>query len=650
MLFFYMGLSLKDHKIMLNYKYKTIGDCCMQGHTASLLKSRKFLPLFLTQFFGAFNDNIFKNALIMMIVFKLATDTNLYVNLAAALFILPFFLFSAVAGQIADRFEKSFVIKISKLAEIFIMVAATVCFYINSINGLIAILFLMGTQSAFFGPLKYSILPQHLQEKEIMAANGFIEMGTFLAILLGTMLGVTLIAQQQGEALISVVILAISLMGFVTSLFIPKADSLNKSIKINFNIFTATSDVFKVVKEQKNSVVMSIFAVSWFWFLGAVYLTQLPQFVKSELGYSESVVTLFLVVFSLGIGLGSMLCERISKDYIEVGLVAFGSFGITLFGVLLFVEVHTFDSLSLVVNHQLLSLEQFKQDPRSVYLCCYLFFIGLFGGFYTVPLYAMIQTRTIKEHMSRIIAANNILNSIFMVASSIIAIILLKFLSISQLFLVLSLFNWVVAYYIYKKIPEFYIRFITWFVLTFMYRIKTNNLANVPSEGAAVIVANHVSFVDALLLTSEIKRPLRFIMYYKIFNIPILNWLFRQMGAIPIAGVKEDPAVLAECYVKIKKALDNGELVCIFPEGFITRDGEIKPFKSGVEKIIETTPVPVIPVALKGIYGSMFSRKHKIRLPRKFLGRITVEIGTPIPAQESTKKVLYEKVKELIEK
>jgi hypothetical protein len=622
----------------------------MEGHTASLLKNKKFLPLFLTQFFGAFNDNVFKNALIMMIVFKLATDTNLYVNLAAALFILPFFLFSAVAGQIADKYEKSFVIKMNKLSEIFIMVLAALFFYMNTINGLIAVLFLMGTQSAFFGPLKYSILPQHLHEKEIMAANGFIEMGTFLAILLGTMLGVALISQQNGEALVSVVILAISLMGFVTSLFIPKAQSLNTTTKINFNIFTATSDVFKIMKQQKKSVVMSIFAVSWFWFLGAVYLTQLPQFVKSELGYSESVVTLFLVVFSIGIGLGSMLCERISKDYIEVGLVAFGSFGITLFGILMFFEVQSFDSLSLVVNNTLLTFDQFKEDPRSIYLCTYLFCIGLFGGFYTVPLYAMIQTRTIKEHMSRIIAANNILNSIFMVASAIVAIILLKFLSISQLFLALSLFNWVVAYYIYKTIPEFYLRFMTWFVLTFMYRIKTNNLSNIPSEGAAVIAVNHVSFVDALIITSEIKRPMRFIMYYKIFNIPVLNWLFRQMGGIPIAGIKEDPKILEQCYAKIKEALENGELVCIFPEGAITHDGELKSFKSGIEKIIESTPVPVIPVAIKGIYGSMFSRKYKLRMPRKFLRRITIEIGEPIPAENANRNVLYEKVKELIEK
>lgn len=622
----------------------------MEGHTASLLKNSKFLPLFLTQFFGAFNDNVFKNALIMMIVFKLATDTNLYVNLAAALFILPFFLFSAVAGQLADKYEKSFVIKMNKLSEIFIMILASLFFYMNNINGLIAVLFLMGTQSSFFGPLKYSILPQHLHEKEIMAANGFIEMGTFLAILLGTMLGVALISQQNGEGLVSVVILAISVMGFVTSLFIPKAQSLNTATKINFNIFTATSDVFKIMKQQKKSVVMSIFAVSWFWFLGAIYLTQLPQFVKSELGYSESVVTLFLVVFSIGIGLGSMLCERISKDYIEVGLVAFGSFGITLFGILMFFEVQSFDSLSLVINNTLLTFNQFKDDPRSIYLCIYLFCIGLFGGFYTVPLYAMIQTRTIKEHMSRIIAANNILNSIFMVASAIVAIILLKFLSISQLFLALSLFNWVVAYYIYKTIPEFYLRFMTWFVLTFMYRIKTHNLSNIPSEGAAVIAVNHVSFVDALIITSEIKRPMRFIMYYKIFNIPVLNWLFRQMGGIPIAGIKEDPKILEECYVQIKKALENGELVCIFPEGAITYDGELKMFKSGIEKIIEATPVPVIPVAIKGVYGSMFSRKYKLRMPRKFFRKITIEIGEPIPAESAKRDVLYEKVKELIEK
>jgi len=306
----------------------------MQGNTFNLLKQKRFLPLFLTQFLGAFNDNVFKNALIMMVVYKIITDANIYVNLAAGLFILPFFLFSATAGQIAEKFEKSFIIKINKFSEIVIMLLASLAFYFNSINALIGVLFLMGTQSAFFGPLKYSILPQHLKEKELVAGNGVIEMGTFLAILLGTMFGVYLITKNNGEFLVSIVIVSIAFLGFISSLYIPKAESINKDLKIDFNIYKATKSIINVYKEQKSSVRMSVLAVSWFWFLGAVYLTQLPQLVKAEMGYSEDVVTLFLVIFSIAIGLGSMLCERISKDYIEVGLVAFGSFGITIFGFL----------------------------------------------------------------------------------------------------------------------------------------------------------------------------------------------------------------------------------------------------------------------------------------------------------------------------
>jgi 1-acyl-sn-glycerol-3-phosphate acyltransferase len=622
----------------------------MQGNTLSLLKEKRFLPLFVTQFLGAFNDNIFKNALIMMVVYKLVTDSNFYVNLAAGLFILPFFLFSATAGQIAEKYEKSLVIKVNKFCEIIIMLCASVCFYFDSVNGLIAMLFLMGTQSAFFGPLKYSILPQHLDEKEIIAGNGIIEMGTFLAILLGTMLGVYLITENNGEFLVSIAVLAVAVFGFISSLFIPKAESVNSQLKINFNLYSATKEVLSIFKQQVPSVKMSVIAVSWFWFLGAIYLTQLPQLVKSEMGYSEDVVTLFLVVFSIGIGLGSMLCERISKDYIEVGLVAFGSFGITFFGALFFYEFTTFDSMALMKDGNLLSLADYNEDPRSIFLCIYLFAIGLFGGFYTVPLYAIIQTRSVKEHMSRIIAANNIFNSLFMVVSAIMAVVLLKWLSIAQLFLVLSLANWIVAFYIYKKIPEFYLRFITWFVLTFMYRIKTNGLANIPKEGKIVIVANHVSFIDALLLVSVIKRPIRFVMYYKIFNIPVLNWLFRQMGAVPIAGVKESPEILSQCFDKLNEYLENGEVVCIFPEGFITYDGEIQPFKAGIERIVNTSKSPVIPVALKGIYGSIFSRKHKLRYPRTMFRKITVEIGEPIPAELAQRDYLHERVKDLMKK
>lgn len=620
------------------------------GHTISLLKSKRFLPLFITQLLGAFNDNIFKNSLIMLVVFKLVNDASLYVNIAAALFILPFFLFSGLAGQIAEKYEKSRIIQLNKLSEFFIMCLASYAFFIGSLNMLICILFLMGTQSAFFGPLKYSILPQLLKEEEIMAGNGFIEMATFISILLGTMAGVYLIVQINGEAFVSLALLTISSMGFISSLFIPKAESLSPDIKVSFNIMKSTKEILHIVKQQKKSVYMSILAISWFWFLGAVYLTQLPQFVKSELGYSESVVTLFLMVFSIGIGFGSMLCERISKKYIEVGLVPFGSFGITIFSILLYFEIQSFDSLTLMKDNVLMSLSEFNNDPRSIFLMSYLFLIGLFGGFYTVPLYALIQTRTIKQHMSRIIAGNNILNALFMVVSSVFAIILLNFLKISELFLVIAIMNGLIAVYIYKQIPEFFLRFLTWVILIFMYRIKTNGREQIPAEGGCVVVANHVSFVDALLLTSEIKRPIRFIMYYKIFKIPVLNWLFRELGAIPIAGAKEDADILRESYVKIQKALENGEIVCIFPEGKITKDGEMNEFKSGIERIINQTPVPVIPIALKGVYGSIFSRKHKIRLPRSLFRKITIEIGDRISPEEAKREILYDKVKELLNK
>lgn len=622
----------------------------MQGNMNSLLTSKRFLPLFLTQFLGAFNDNIFKNSLIMLIVFKIATDASLYTNLAAALFILPFFLFSAMAGQIAEAYEKSYLIKLTKLAEIFIMSVAAFAFYLNSIPLLIGLLFLMGVQSAFFGPLKYSILPQHLNEKEIMAGNGLIEMGTFLAILTGTILGAFLIVKTNGEFLISCVIVVVSVLGYISSLFIKKAESLSSNVKINYNLYTGTKDVFKILSKEKRSVYMSVIAVSWFWFLGAIYLTQLPQFVHNELGYSEKVVTLFLVLFSIGIGFGSMLCEKISKNYIEVGLIPFGAIGITLFGILLYFQVTSYDSLHLVKNGVLLNFDQFMQDPRAIKMSLYLMLIGIFGGFYTVPLYTLIQTRAKKENISRIIAGNNILNSLFMVVASICSIIILKFFNITELFLILSIANGLVAIYICKQIPEFFFRFLTWCLLMFMYRIKTNNIKYVPEDSGAIVIANHVSFVDALLLSSEIKRPLKFIMYYKIFYIPVLTHLFKAMGAIPIAGAKENPEVFKECFVRIKNYLDEGEIVCIFPEGMITHDGVLNEFKSGIEHMAKLSPVPVIPIAINGVYGSVFSRKHKIRIPRKLFRKVNIEVGEPVPHDQVNRHVLYEKVKELMNK
>lgn len=626
---------------MLFYLYLSIGVIMNQFN---LLQTKRFLPLFITQFLGAFNDNVFKNALIMLVVFKLVTSdqAGLWTNIAAGLFILPFFLFSSLAGQIAEKYDKSNVIKVTKFAEIIIMAFGSIALYIGSPILLVSILFLMGTQSAFFGPCKYSIIPQHLKEEEFVGANGLMEMGTFLSILVGTMVGAYCIVQANGEFLVSLIVLSVSIFGFISSLSIPKAPSLNPETKINFNIFSETKNLISILKNRPRSVYLSVVGISWFWFLGATYLTQLPSFVKDYLGGNETVVTLILTVFSLGIALGSLLCESLSRRKIELGIVPFGSIGLTLFGVLLYFSVPN----SVVAGT--LSIPDFLSTFYGYSVIFNLFMIGVFGGFYTVPLYALIQKRTEKEYMSRIIAANNMLNAFFMVINAVIVISLFALgLTIPEILLTMSIFSAIVSIYIYRQVPEFFIRFVIWMLSHTMYRVKHHNIDNLPEEGACIVASNHVSFIDALLLGGAFKRPVRFVMYEPIYKLPILNAFFKAVKAIPIDSKEKNPEVYEAAFKEIKKLLENGEVLCIFPEGKLTNNGEMAAFKNGIEKIVKETPVPVLPCAITGLWGSLFSRKHKIRYPRPKWSKVEIIVGDLVQSDNVKSELLFETITKL---
>lgn len=299
-----------------------------------LLGQKRFLPFFITQFFGAFNDNVFKNALIILIAFQgsdfIETNPDVLINIAAALFILPFFLFSATAGQWVDKYEKSKSIRTIKLLEVFIMALAAFAFMQGYIIMLIALLFLMGTQSSFFGPAKYSYIPQHLKVTELIEGNAWVQAGTFTAILFGTILGGVLIAEEQGRDYVAFAIMLFSIAGYLSSRFIPETPSLNEDLKINWNFFSETYRNIKFL--QSNRIVfLSVLGISWFWFLGATYLVQLPNYTKTTLGGNEQVVTFLLTLFTVGIGAGSLLCNRLSGKKVEIGLVPFGSIGLTLF-------------------------------------------------------------------------------------------------------------------------------------------------------------------------------------------------------------------------------------------------------------------------------------------------------------------------------
>ncbi|HUL41654.1 MAG TPA: MFS transporter [Burkholderiales bacterium] len=622
------------------------------GHQSQfeLLKQKRFLPFFLTQFFGAFNDNVYKNALVILVAFHATSlsrfDATTLSNFAQALFILPFFLFSATAGQIADKLEKSFLIRLVKLAEIGIMTLGAIGLYWSNLVLLMTALFLMGLHSTVFGPVKYAYLPQHLAQQEIVGGNGLVEMGTFLAILVGTLLGGFLIASGSPHP-VSVTVLALAVLGYTASRWIPRSPPAAPNLVINWNPVSETWRILQFMRHNR-TVFLSVLGISWFWFLGAMYLSQFPVYAKNVLSGQEQVVSVLLALFSIGVGAGSLLCERLSGRRIEIGLVPFGSIGLTLFGVDFY-----FASMNLP-PHAPMSATQFLLSSEHWRILADLTLVGVFGGFYIVPLYTLVQMRTEIAHRSRVIAGNNILNALFVVAAAVVSITLLDLgLSIPQLFLVAAVLNAAVAIYIYTLVPEFLMRFLIWMLIHSIYRLEKSGLENIPEAGPAVLVCNHVSYVDALVIAAACPRPVRFVMDQQIFKIPILNFIFRTGRAIAIVPANENVEALKHAFDEIAKALEDGDLVGIFPEGKITHDGNLNPFRAGIKRIMRRTPVPVVPLALRGLWGSFFSRQggpamtHWSRIARRIFSRISLVAGAPVPAHQVTPERLHDLVLQL---
>ncbi|MFL1494168.1 MFS transporter [Pseudomonas antarctica] len=609
----------------------------------TLLRTRRFLPFFITQLLGAFNDNIFKQSLILAILYKLTIDgdRSIWVNLCALLFILPFFLFSALAGQFGEKFNKDALIRAIKIGEIVIMAVGATGFLFNHLELMLLALFAMGTHSALFGPVKYSIMPQALHDDELVGGNGLVEMGTFLAILAGTIGAGIMMSSTHYAPIVAAAIVGVAVLGYLASRSIPRAAASTPELRLNWNIFSESWATLRLGLGQTPAVSRSIVGNSWFWFVGAIYLTQIPAYAKEWLYGDETVVTLILTVFSVGIALGSMLCEKLSGRKVEIGLVPFGSFGLTVFGLLLW-----WHSGGLPQNVQANDWLAVLGYGQAWWVLFDILGLGVFGGFYIVPLYALIQSRTAENERARVIAANNILNALFMVVSAIVSILLLSVakLSIPELFLVVSLLNIAVNTYIFRIVPEFTMRFMIWLLSHSMYRVEHRNLQLIPDEGAALLVCNHVSFVDALLIGGAVRRPIRFVMYYKIYRLPVLNFIFRTAGAIPIAGRNEDIQIYEKAFTRIAQYLKEGELVCVFPEGKLTADGEMNDFRGGVTRILEETPVPVIPMALQGLWGSFFSRDPNKGFFHRIWSHVTLVAGEPVAVEAATPAQLQERV------
>jgi 1-acyl-sn-glycerol-3-phosphate acyltransferase len=620
-----------------------------------LLLDRRFWPTFWTQFFGAFNDNVYKNALVVLITYKSLRISGLspesMVAICGGIFILPFFLFSALAGQISDKYPKHRLMFLIKVWEIFVMVLGAVGFYLGSLHLLLFTLFFMGLQSAFFGPVKYSILPEIVSEDQLVQGNALVEMGTFVAILLGTIVGGVLISiDGKGELYVGFSVLIFAIIGTFFSKKITPLKKMSSDLKISFGLFRPTLEILRITKKVKR-VYLSVLGISWLCFLGAALLSMFPGYVKNVIGGNEHIVTLFLGLFSIGVAIGSILCEKLSRDRLELGLVPFGTIGLFFF---------IFD-LYLVgrperLTTEIIGLTQFFENPAFYRVLIDLLGLSIFSGFFTVPLYTFVQHKSCEDERSRVIAGLNIINAFFMVASAILLIVLYSFdFSMPQIFGIFAILNLFVAIYIYSLSPEFLLRFFAMIISRFSYRVKVIGHEKIPKESGCILTCNHVSFADWLIIAASIKRPVRFVMYYKFMKIPIIKFLFRDAKIIPIAGKNEDETILNQAMLDIEQALEAGDVICLFPEGAITKNGKLDTFKTGIEKIIAQTPVPVIPMSVKGVCGSFFSRKDNGKalsnpslLFKRGLRKVELQIYDPWEPHYVTAKDLENFTKEKI--
>ncbi len=623
----------------------------MAGHSQfELLGQRRFAPLFWTQFLGAANDNLFKFAFTLLATYHAAEWGGVAPATAGfalgAIFIAPFVLFSATAGQLADRIERGRLMRFVTDFAIVVMVIAAWGFAGRHAGALYGAVFLMGLHSTLFGPVKYAYLPQHLRDEELTGGNGLVEMGTFVAILAGTIVsGLMVRGGSAGAGAVAWACLALAVVGRIAAAFIPHSPAPAPDLRINWNPVTETWHNLRIAAEDR-TVFNSLLGISWLWFVGSIFLTSFTPFAKDVIGGSENVVVVLLGTFTGGIAIGALLCERLSGRKVEIGLVPFGSIGMTVFALDLWLATRG------MKPGELIGIEQFVQEPRHWRVMAELFLLAMFGGFYSVPLYAQIQSHAKPTHRARIIAANNIMNALFMVVASLMAMLLLRAgLTLPQLFGVVGLMNLAVAAYIFLLVPEFLMRFLCWLLVHSVYRLKKEGIENIPEKGAAVIVCNHVSFVDPLVLMAASPRPITFVMDYRIFKTPIISFIFRTSKAIPIAPAKEDEALLNEAYDRVAEALAAGELVGIFPEGRITDTGEFYPFKGGVSRIIERSPVPVVPMALQGLWGSFFSRKGGAAMSKPqrlaLFKRIGLAVAPAVAPNVVTPEGLQEQVQAL---
>ncbi len=595
----------------------------MATNQLSLLQVRRFLPLFLTQFLGAFNDNIFKNALVILITYTLATSMNLnaevLITLAAGIFILPFFLFSATAGQLSDKFEKSRLIRYTKVAEIILTLIAGAGFFLHSITLLMIVLFLLGTQATFFGPMKYSILPDQLQENELIAGNALLEAGTYLAILLGTIIGGVLASLHAAPTLITITIVLISVFGYVTSRYIPIAKIAAPDLKLKFNIVEETSNIIRQTMKNRE-LALAIFGISWFWLVGATYLSQFPTYAKDVLGAGSSIVTLFLTFFTIGIGIGSLYCNRLLKGRIHATYVPLAALGMTLFAIdLVLASQHI-----VTKSGHLMTLTEFLSHLQNWHVLLDLLFLSACGGIYVVPLYTMLQNDSDPSYRSRAIACNNIINALFMVIAAIVtSVMLFLHFSVTDVFVLIAIANLVVAIYICNLLPDALVKsFLIWLFKTF-YRVEVRGIENYYNAGNRVlIISNHTSFLDAALIAAFLPDKLTFAVDYQYAQKGWVKILLKLVNTFPV-----DPTNSMAAKSLIEYLRRNNRVV-IFPEGRITVTGGLMKIYEGPGLVADKARAKLLPIRIDGAQYSPFSYlRGKVKI--RWFPKITITILEP---------------------
>lgn len=588
-----------------------------------LLARRRFLPLFITQFLGAANDNVFKNALVILLIYRIGDSAgvpaSILVTVAGGLLILPFFLFSATAGLLADHFEKSRLMQIIKFAEIPIMGLAAAGLFGGNVWFLLIVLFLLGTQATFFGPMKYAILPEHLAEDELIGGNALIEGGTFLAILIGTITGGLLILTDGGVTLVAVLMLALAGAGFAASLFIPKGEAGRPEVQLSADVIGETRAILRQIRGQR-PIFLSVLGISWFWLVGATFLAQFPAFAKDVLMANEHVVTLLLTVFSIGIGVGSALCARLLGGEISARFVPFAALGMALFCADLWLA----SGAVVPMASDLAGLDTFLRHPANWRVLIDLALIAACGGLFIVPLYAIVQSLSAPEHRARIIAGNNIVNALFMVISALAtAGLLAAGATVTQVFLAIAVANAVVAVYICGLLPDAVFKGLFSWLLRLAYKVEVHGLENLKAAGErVVIVINHVSFLDAVILATFLPGKPTFAINTFIARLWWVRPFLRVVDAFPL-----DPTNPLATKSLIR-AVQEGRTLVIFPEGRITVTGSLMKIYEGPGMIADRSGAAIVPVRIDGAQYTPFSRlKGKVRL--RWFPRISVAVLPP---------------------